>query len=221
MRLRVGGVLVDAVAADDLAVLQRLEVHGHLLERRLQVEAFTVLEAGLDVLSEPIQQVLVLFRQGVQDAVHAFLHEGGLVQLHLIRGELPDLVGEGAQRLLEELVDGGDGKGRIVVQDAAQLTLSAVAERFRRGEERRDEVFVIVRRRRIRRQDVQFLQNAALHLVGGLVGEGHGEDVPIGLRILLHEEQADVFTGQVVGLPRTGRSFQNPDHLPQIILKSQ
>ena len=121
MVLGIGGVLVDMVASDRLRVVRGLEVHGHFLERRLQVEAVAVLQAGLHVLRKPAEEAPVVLRETVQDAVHALLHQGGLVQFHLVRGELPDLAGEGPQRLLEELVDGGHRKGGIVVQDAAQL----------------------------------------------------------------------------------------------------
>ena len=68
---------------------------------------------------------------------------------------------------------------------------------------------------------MQLLQDAPFHLIGRLVGEGHGKDVTICQRILLGQQQADVLPGQVVGLPGTGRRFHDPDHLPQIILKSQ
>ena len=220
MVLGIRGVLVDAVPADRLRMVRGLEVHGHLLERGLQVEAAAVLQAGLHVLGEPAEQAPVVLREAVQDAVHALLHQGGLVQFHLVGSELPDLAGEGPQRLLEELVDGGHREGRIVVQDAAQLAGSPFLQGFRRLE-LREEILEVRRLGRFRGEGEQLVQDAALHLVGGLVGEGHGEDVAVGLRILLRQEQADVFAGQVVGLSRTGGCFHDLDHRPQIILKSQ
>ena len=221
MVLGIRGVLVDAVAPDRFRVVRGLEVHGHLLERRLQAEAVAVLQAGLHVLREPAEEAPVVLRETVQDAVHALLHQGGLVQFHLVRGELPDLAGEGPQRLLEELVDGGHRKGGIVMQDAAQLPGRAFLQGLRRRKDRRDEVPEVRRAGRIRGEGEQLVQDAAFHLVGGLVREGHGEDVAVGLRVLLRQEQADIFAGQVVGLPRTSRSFHDGDHRPQIILKSQ
>ncbi len=221
MLLGIDFSFVDTEAADGLLVVPRLEVHGHLLEGRLQVEPVALLQAGLYVVREPVQKTPVGLCKPVQDAVHALLHKRGLVQLHLVGGELADLTGKGPERLLEELVDGGDGKGRIVVQDAAQLPRSPLLERSRVREQGRDEIRIVGRLLRLGRKGMQFLEDTLFHLVRGLVRKGHGEDVPIGLRVLFHQQQADIFTGQVVGLSRPGRSFQDLDHRPQIILKSQ
>ena len=202
-------------------MVPRLEVHGHLLEGRFQVEPVALLQPGLHVVREPVQEAAVSLGEPVQDAVHALLHERGLVQFHLVGGELADLAGEGPEGLLEELVDGGHGEGGIVVQDAAQLPRGPFPERTGIREQGRNEVLVVGRILRGGRKGMEFLEDALLHLVGGLVRKGHGEDVPIGLGVLLHQQQADIFTGQVVGLPGPGRRFQDLDHRPQIILKSQ
>ena len=107
------------------------------------------------------------------------------------------------------------------MEDGAQLPRRTSPEVFPVRADGRDEILEIRRRLRIGRKDKQLLQDAALHLVRRLVGKGHGKDVAIGLGILFLQEQADVFAGQVVGLSRTGGGFQNPYHLPQIVLKSQ
>ena len=214
-------LLVDAEAAHRLLMLSRPQVPGHLLERRFQAEPVALFQAGLHVVREPVQQAPVLLGKAVQDPVHALLHQRGLVQLHLVGGKLPDLAGEGPERLLEELVDGGDGEGRIVMQDGPELSLRPLAEFLGRPEEGRDKVVVIRRFLRIYGQHLQFLEDALLHLVRSLVRKGHGQDVAVGLRVLLGEEQADVFAGQVVGFSRPGGGFEDLDHRPQIILKSQ
>ena len=212
---------VDAETAYGFVMVPRLEVHGHLLKGRLQIESFTLLKACLHVVREPVQKVSVILRKGVEDPVHALLHERSLVQFHLVGGKLADLTGEGPEGLLEKLVNGGDGEGGIVVQDAAQLPCGTLLKRRRIGKQGRDEIREVGRIPRPGRENVEFLENTPLHLVGGLVREGHGQDVPIGLGVLLHQQQADICTGQVVGLSRPGRSFQDLDHRPQIILKSQ
>ena len=66
---------------------------------------------------------------------------------------------------------------------------------------------------------MQLFQDSALHLVRGLVGEGHGKDVPVGPSFLVRKQKPYVCLGQIEGLTRTGRRFHYPDHLPQIILK--
>ena len=112
-------ILVHVIFADGLGVIRRLEAPGHRLEGRLQIEAVPLFQAGLHVVREPVQQAVVLLGQTVQDPVYALLHQRILVQLYLVGGELADLAGERPKGLLEELVDGGHGEGRVVVQDGA------------------------------------------------------------------------------------------------------
>ena len=214
-------LLIDPETADGRLVILGLKAHGHILQRLLEVIAFPLFQVRLHILGQPVQQGPVLLRQGIQDAVDALVHQRLPVEFHLIGSELADFARKGAERLLEELVDRRDGKGRIVVEDAAQLPCGALLQGFRVRADRRDEIRVIRRRLRVGCEDVQFLEDAALHLVGGLVGEGHGEDVAIGLGVPFLQEQTYVFTGQVVGLSRTCGGFQYPYHLPQMFLKSQ
>ncbi len=51
-----------------------------------------------------------------------------------------------------------------------------------------------------RGERVDLLEYAPLHLLGGLVGEGHGEDVAVALGVF--HRVAHVFVGQLVGLSR-------------------
>ena len=62
---------------------------------------------------------------------------------------------------------------------------------------------------------MEFLENTALHLVGGLVGEGHGKDVPVGMRIAVRfpgKKQSYVFAGQSKGLSGAGRCLEYLQH---------
>ena len=54
---------------------------------------------------------------------------------------------------------------------------------------------------------MDLLQNARLHLLGGLVGEGHGQDVAVEMGLV--DDVADVFVGQLVGFSRPGACIQN------------
>ena len=65
-----------------------------------------------------------------------------------------------------------------------------------------------------RSQQVYLLEDAILHLLGGLVGEGHGEDVAVDGGLFDHV--AHVFVCQLVGLARSGARVQNfRSHCPK------
>ena len=130
-------------------------------------------------------------------------------------------MGKGLQRLLEEAVDSTDGKGGIVMEDGRQI-----ASRLVPGivfaltgpvpyKERK-----VLRRRGILRQDKQFAEDSRFHLVGRLVGKGDRKDMAVSVRIARGKEQTNVFVGEAEGLSGARRCFQDPYHLPQIILKS-
>lgn len=57
------------------------------------------------------------------------------------------------------------------------------------------------------REQVYLLENTRLHLLGGLVGEGHGEDMAVERRLLHHV--AHVLVGQLIGLARPGAGIEN------------
>ena len=57
----------------------------------------------------------------------------------------------------------------------------------------------------------EFFHDAAFHLVGGLVGEGHSQDTPICAR--LAEKQQQIFTGQPMGFSGSGRCTIDGQHI--------
>ena len=107
------------------------------------------------------------------------------------------------------------------MQDAGKLLPGPLCERIGRRLERRYKVLVIRRFRWTGSQHEEFLQDASLHLVRRLVGEGDGQDVAVRKRILPGEDQPDIFTGQVVCFSGSRGGFEQLYHRPQIILKSQ
>ena len=74
------------------------------------------------------------------------------------------------------------------------------------------QIFQVGRAPRFLREGVQLLEDTPLHLVGGLIGEGDGQYMPIGVRTVALHEQPDVFLGQVVCLAGPRRRLQNPNH---------
>ncbi len=68
----------------------------------------------------PGNQLCLIFGELIEDTVNGFVDERFLVQLHLVVGKLAYLSGEGFEGLLEEFVNGTDGKRAVVVQDIDQ-----------------------------------------------------------------------------------------------------
>ncbi len=68
------------------------------------------------------------------------------------------------------------------------------------GSGNRDELCRIGRGLRVLRQDVEFLENPALHLLGSLVRESHGKDVAVRAPVFLAEEKPDVCLCEIEGL---------------------
>ena len=58
-----------------------------------------------------------------------------------------------------------------------------------------------------RGQCMNLLEDARLHLFGGLVRKGHGEDMAV--EVGPSDDVADEFVGQLVGLSRSGARIQN------------
>ena len=115
-----------------------------------------LVQAVRDALAQPVQKVRAVCGERVEDAVHGLVYQGLLVEVYLVVGHLPDLPRKGLQGLLEELVDGGYRERAVVVEYVAEHLLLAGIGAL-----------------------VQELQDAALHLGRGLVGEGDGEYVPV------------------------------------------
>ena len=168
--------------------------------------------AGADlvqrIVGQPLEQRLVAgFVKRSHHPVHRQLQHGILVKLHLVGGILVDLPREGAHHRLEKAVDGADGEGDIVVQDGRECLLRVFFHLRRGGPVVRE--FII----RLVDQVVEFLDDAALHLLGSLVGEGHRQDVTEGLRIertaVGRDEQFHILPCERPGLSAAGGCLDN------------
>ena len=124
-----------------------------------------------------------------------------------------ELLDEGAQDALEKGVDRENRKARVVVQDARPRLGGPFADRC--GVEPQ----LVAQPRQVgalpaRSQAVDLLENTALHLLGGLVGKGHGQDMTVGGGTL--HDVVHVLVGQLIGLARTGARIQNDrSHAPK------
>ena len=190
---------------------ERDEVRRGLAEPAVEGEFPRGLQVVLHPGDDPSEESLVRPVEGVKEPLDALIYEGVPVQLDLIGGEAPYLAGEGPEGLLEELVDGRHGEGRIVVEDGREHRPRLRLHRTRGREDVRDEVDEVRRAGRVRGERVELLEDTALHLVCGFVGEGHGEDMPVGVGPVRREEQADVFLREVVGLSASGGCFEDLD----------
>ena len=177
---RIGRIEIDPVALHLLLELFRPEGVGDRGKRGFQVEPPSLAQYGHHAVRQPVQQALGGFGQGIEHPVHALGDQSLPVQVHLVGGKLADLPGKGPEGLLEEAVDGTDGKGRVIVEDGIQVRCRPLLQRFGRGEQGRHEFPVVRGFFRMGRKAVQLLEDTAFHLVRRLVREGDGQDGAVG-----------------------------------------
>ena len=163
---------------------------GHLAQRSADAPAFTLFHQVERIAPQPVEQ------DGALGLIHRsehhvdYLREDGIVvEFHAVGGVLADLAGEGPHHRLEEFVDGTYGEAGIVVQHAPQPV----------GRQGRPRILAVS-------ELVEFLDDARLHLVGRLVGEGDGQDVLVAQRIV-GQQQIQVILGQPVGLSTARGGF--------------
>ena len=164
----------------------------HLLERGGHAPALPLLHQVEGIVFEPAQQQGVLrIGNRIEHPVDDLREHGVVVELHAIGGVLPDLAGEGPHHRLEELVDGAHREAAVVVQHPPQGV----------GRLRRPRIVAA-------RELVQGGDDARLHLLSRLVGEGDGQDVLIALGIA-RQQQVEIIVGQAVRLSAARRGFDN------------
>ena len=168
--------------------------------------------ALLHEVREPALQVAV-GGDLLDERVGALGQHRGRFDLDVVIEVDAQLLDEGAQDALEEGVDRQHREARIVVQDLRPHLPGASAHRG--GIERQFAAEVVeVGARLSRGQQVYLLEDARFHLLGGLVGEGHGEDVAVNAGLFDHV--AHVFVRQLVGLARPRACIQNSrPHCPK------
>ena len=100
-----------------------------------------------------------------------------------------------AEHALEERVDGHHPEVVVIVQQQFQGNACPLADELRRGIEFLAHLLHIdIGVGQLFPDAVELAEYACLHFLGSLVGEGNGEDVAVGLRILHHK--LDVLHGQ-------------------------
>ncbi len=164
-----------------------------------------LVDALLHELREPAQQRGV-DGDAVDQRVGAPGKHRGRFDLDVVVEVDAQLLDEGAQDALEEGVDRQHREARVVVEDLRAHLLRTAADR--RGiEPQLGAQPVEVAARSSRGQQVYLLEDTRLHLLGGLVGEGHGEDAAVTLGFF--HGVVHVFVGQLVGFARSGTRIQN------------
>ena len=169
-------------------------------------------DALLHELREPALQVAV---DGdlLDERVGALRQHRRRLDLDVVIEVDAQLLDEGPQDALEEGVDRQHREARVVVQDFRTHLGGAFAHRTLVERQLAAEVFQIGACAS-RGQTVDLLQDARFHLLGGLVGEGHGEDVAVNAGLFDHV--AHVFVRQLVGLARPCACIQNSrPHCPK------
>ena len=153
---------------------------------------------------------LVVGRIGNQ-IVHGLLDEECLVEVHLVMGGLAEFVGQAGQQPLKEGVDSLDAEVVVVVEDFGQGASRTLLEGgiiHRLGQSFADgcHEFRIVGNAVHVGHSLQVMKDALLHFLGGLIGEGHGQDAAMHI-VLAAEEERDVFGCNGEGLARTSRGI--------------
>ena len=141
------------------------------------------------------------------------LVDGEFLYLHIVEtyaevgGEVK-LARHVAQHTLEEGVDGLYTEIVVVVEQVVEGDACTLADEL--GLEAcalLDGTEVAIGVGQLVGDAIELAEDTHLHLLGGLVGEGDGEDGAIALRIL--HEQSDVFGGEGEGFSTSGTRFVN------------
>ena len=190
------------VAEDGLAELLHLsdDVPGTVVANLLH-----------DVAQQPLQHDVGV-RQRVNHQVDGLFFHLTVVQTDAQVGRQVQFACQIAQHTLEKGVDGLHAEVVVVVQQQVQGFASALADDF--GCEPRvvnDALQVVVAVRQTVGNAVQLAEDAHLHLLGGLVGKGDGQNVAETRRVL--DEQLDIFYGQGEGLAGTCAGLVNGEWL--------
>jgi len=127
------------------------------------------------------------------------------LQLDVVVQVDAQLLDEGPQDALEKAVDREYRKTRIVVQNARAGRAGAAAD-FGLVEPRLAPQQAHVSAPLPRRQRVDLLQDARLHLLGRLVGEGDRQNRAVTFGTF--DDVVHVFVGQLVGFARSGAGVQ-------------
>ena len=169
------------------------------------VPRLVVFDVLLNVADNPSEH-LVVSRQLFYHLVDGLLFHLVVVQSDAQVGSELQFAGEVAKDGLEEGVDGHHAKLTIVVHHEGQGLRGLLGSRLSRDVQVVDDLFEIALRVVQSVGDaVELREDALLHLLGGLVGESHGQD---GLILLwVEHQQFDIFNSQAEGFSAAGTCF--------------
>ncbi len=159
----------------------------------------------LDETGHPAQQVAV-GRDGLDKRIGALGEHRSGFDFDVVIEVDAQLLDESPQNALEKSVDGEDRETRIIVENPGP----GLGRPLLHGAGVEPELPAQVGgigTRPAGREQVYLLENTRLHLLGSLVGEGHGEDMAVERRLLHHV--AHVLVGQLVGLARPGAGIED------------
>ena len=201
----VGHELLQVVALHLVGVFEDVLAEAlHLLD---DIPPLVVADVLKDVAHHPLQHGLLLVER-LDHRVDGHLLHLLVVELDAQVGGEVELAGQVAEHALEELVDGLDAERGVVVNDARERLLGPGAhEPFADPHLLGDLLQIVVGVGVAAGQTVELAQNPHLHLFRGLVGEGHGEDVPKVERVVY--QQLDIFHGESEGLAASGARLEH------------
>ena len=166
--------LVDLVAVGAIDVLE--DVVAELLDLADDIPRFVVIDGLVDVVENP-SQLLTVVVQAVDEVVDGLLFHLLVVEGDAqVRGKV-ELACQIAKHTLEKGVDGLDAEIAVVVDELAQGLGCLLGGMFLRDAQFFDDALhIVVGVGQPFPNAVELAEDACLHLLGGLVGEGHGED---------------------------------------------
>ena len=151
------------------------------------------------IVEYPLHEVVVHFQRR-DEFIHRQVFHLIVVELNLEVGGEVEFSGEVAQHALEEGVDGLHAEVAVVVQQQVECCGSPTPCLLRFEWQCLEHcIEIVVGVAQSLGYAVELAQYSHLHLLGGFVGECHGEDTAIALRI--GNQQFDVFGGKGEGLP--------------------
>ena len=189
---------------DGLFIALLEDVATQRFDAAAQIPTLVLVDALLRKLQHPALQLLVVGYILDQCIGRAGEHRLG-VEFDVVVELYAQLLDKGSEDALEEFVDREDCEVRVVVQNLRTQRSGTLHYLLACKLKVALEVFEVVTAVGVLDQVVDLLQDTALHLLGGLVGKGHGEDgtIQIGLCVKMLDRIVDKLICQTVGLTRT------------------
>ena len=187
------------------------DVASKIFDVSYDVPVFVVVYRVRDILHDPHQQ-LVRGAQVLDHPVHGLLLYLRVAQLYAHVGREVKLAREVAKHNLEERVDGHHAKMVVMVYEERERLSGSLCHdggceaeilAYLRG--------VVGRVGKLLPHAVELCQDTTLHLVCGLVCEGHGENVAVAHRVV--DEHFNIFYGEREGLAASCARFINCQHV--------